>query len=317
MPLRLIGGRDGTDPGAKQAARPSQPPGPPPDAGVVRAAPDPARASAPVIVVPRPPAQQPAAKRGATVAPDQAIIGPHITVDGHLRGGDDIVIRGVVHGNIRGRRVEIRRGARVEGDIVAAEAIIAGAVRGNVEAQRIEVSRGGGVEGRLENDGNCEINGEVEGDINSRELTIRIGAQVNSVITADRARIAGTLTGVIEAGDVVIDESSRVSGEIDSDGQVDIAGHVQGMVRARRINIREGASVADNIYAEEITIAGTAMGEMMAVSVAIAATAHVDAQIIHHQIEIAQGAVVKGSRPWRPKQYLHRRDRAGTGDFPE
>ncbi len=307
MPLRLIGGRDSRATGSTGKA-PTQA-RPDPDAGPGSPAASPV---APVIVVERPPPPPP--KRGTAIAPDQTIIGPHLTLRGNMRGGDDIVIRGLLHGNIRGRRVEVRRGARVEGDIVAAEAIIAGAVRGNVEAHRIEVSRGGGVEGRLENDGSCEISGEVEGDINSRDVTIRIGAQVHSVITADRARIAGTVIGVVEAAEITLDESSRVKGEIDSDGLVDISGQVEGMVRGKRINIREGAAVADNIYAEEITIAGAAAGEMMAVSVAIAATAHVDGQIIHHQIEIAQGAVVKGSRPWRPKQYLQQRDRAGTSD---
>jgi cytoskeletal protein CcmA (bactofilin family) len=268
---------------------------------------------APVVVVPRPAEPLPARRRPSVIAPEQTIIGPHLTLRGTIRGSDDIIIRGVMHGDIRGRRVEIRRGARVEGDIVAAEAIIAGAVRGNVEAQRIEISRGGGVEGRLENDGSCEISGEVEGDINSRDVTIRIGGQVNSVITADRARIAGTVHGFIEAMDVIADESSRITGEIDSDGQVDISGQVEGVIRARRINIREGAAVADSIAAEEITIAGTVLGEVVAVSVAIAATAHVDARIIHHQIEIAQGAVVKGSRPWRPKQYLLKRERDDHG----
>lgn len=305
MPLRLIGGRD-SGAGTRQAPPKTVP------AAVAEPLAPPDTAPTPVIVVPRPlPAAT--AKRGSAVSPEQTVIGPHLTLHGHMRGADDIVIRGIMHGNIRGRRVEVRRGAKVEGDIAATEAIIAGAVRGNVEAQRIEVSRGGGVEGRLENDGSCEINGEVEGDINSRDVTIRIGAQVNSVITADRARIAGAVNGVVEAADVIVDESSRISGEIDSDGQVDISGRVEGTIRARRVNIREGATVANNVSAEEITIAGTVTGELMAVSVAIAATAHVDAQIIHHQIEIAQGAVVKGSRPWRPKQYLQKRERDDPG----
>ena len=302
MPLRLIGGRDRGD---------GQPaPGPQAEKA------DPAPERAPVLVVPRPDASAKPAGRGAAIAPDQTIIGPHLTLRGNLRGSDDIVIRGEMYGDIRGRRVEVRRGAKVEGDIVAAEAIIAGAVRGNVEASRIEVARGGGVEGRLENDGACEICGEVEGDINSRDVAIRQGAVVNSVVTADRARIAGTLTGVVEASDITIDEPGRVTGEIDSDGPIQILGQVDGLVRGKRIDIREGAKVANNIFAEEITIAGTALGELMAVSVAIAATAHVDGQVIHHQIEIAQGAVVKGSRPWRPKQYMKQRDRAGADPEP-
>lgn len=303
MPLRLIGGRDrdGAEPRSDDAPAGGKQPS----------------LAAQVVVIPRPvTSPQPAAatRRGSGIAPDQTIIGPHLTLNGNLRGGDDIAIHGVMHGNIRGRRVEICRGARVEGDIVAAEAIIAGAVRGNVEANRIEIMRGGGVEGRLENDGSCEISGELEGDINSRDVVVGLGAKVNSVITADRARVAGTVTGVIEAEDMTIEDSARITGEIDSNGPIDIYGHVEGKVRGKRIHIREGAIVAENIYAEEITIAGTATGELMAISVAISATAHVDGQIVHHQIEIAQGAVVRGSRPWRPKQYLQQRDRAGTSD---
>ncbi|MEZ5667297.1 MAG: polymer-forming cytoskeletal protein [Alphaproteobacteria bacterium] len=297
MPLRLIGGRDRSEAeaaGGPAAETPARRPAAP--------------APAPEIAVPRPAATSPAARQSA-ITPECTVIGPHLTLRGNLRGSDDIVIRGVLIGDIRGRRVEVRSGARVEGDIVAAEAIVGGAVRGNVEAGTIEVKRGGGVEGRLENDGSCRIHGEVEGDINSRDIVVGVGAQVSSVVTADRASIAGALDGVIEAGDVRIEETARVNGEIECTGPVDIAGQVEGQIHGKRVIIREGATVGDSVFAEEITVAGTATGELMAVSVAIAATAYVDGQIVHHHIEIEQGAVVKGSRPWRPKQYLQNRDK--------
>lgn len=332
MALRLIGGGRGR--GAKPEPDPAAPPpepkqpeqaGPPPAAartaggradgadGTAAAMRPAARADRPADASPVTPAARPAIRPARRTAPagepGRTVIGPHLSVTGTMRGADDIVIRGAVTGDIHGRTVEIRNGARVVGDVVAAEVTIGGAVKGNVEAATIVIRRGGGVEGRLENDGTCEISGAVEGDINSRDVTIAVGAEVNAVVTADKARVAGTVSGLIEAAETRIEETARIHGDIDCEGLVDIAGVVEGEVKGRRVIIREGASVAEAIFAEEVNIAGTVTGEVMAVAVSIAGTAYVDGQIIHHQIEIEPGAVVKGSRPWRPKQYLQRRDK--------
>ncbi len=244
--------------------------------------------------------------------PQRTVLGPHLSINGSLRGDDDIVIRGRLVGNVRGRRVEVATGAAVEGDITAEEVRVGGAVKGNVEAARIEVARGGGIEGRLENDGSCLIEGEIEGDINSRDVFIAVGAEVDAVITADKVRSAGAIDGVIESTDLKIDETGRLRGDIDSDGRVEIAGKVEGKIRARTVVIAEGAHVATVMKTGEADVAGTLTGEVVSASVTIAATAYVDATIVHHQMKVEDGAVVKGSRPWRPKKYLLDREEGET-----
>lgn len=68
--------------------------------------------------------------------------------------------------------------------------------------------------GDLESAGDIQIDGEVEGDIHSRTLTVGEGAQVKGSITAETVRVCGFVTGQIKATTVTLDRTARVLGDI-------------------------------------------------------------------------------------------------------
>lgn len=68
--------------------------------------------------------------------------------------------------------------------------------------------------GNLTSAGDLQIDGEVEGDIQSRTLTVGEGAQVKGSISAETVRVCGAVSGQIKATTVVLDKTARVTGDI-------------------------------------------------------------------------------------------------------
>ncbi|MDX1710062.1 MAG: polymer-forming cytoskeletal protein [Rhodovibrionaceae bacterium] len=70
------------------------------------------------------------------------------------------------------------------------------------------------IRGNLESRGDIQVDGEVEGDIASQTLTIGESAVVHGGISADSARICGTVHGEIKATTVVLTKTARVTGDV-------------------------------------------------------------------------------------------------------
>ena len=68
--------------------------------------------------------------------------------------------------------------------------------------------------GDLKSNGDIQIDGRIEGDINSRLLTIGEQAVVEGCIVADTVRISGTVKGQIKARIVHLDKVARVIGDV-------------------------------------------------------------------------------------------------------
>jgi cytoskeletal protein CcmA (bactofilin family) len=68
--------------------------------------------------------------------------------------------------------------------------------------------------GDLKSGGDIQIDGTVEGDIDSRMLTIGEGATVKGAIAADTVRISGSITGQVKANTVILAKTAKVSGDI-------------------------------------------------------------------------------------------------------
>jgi cytoskeletal protein CcmA (bactofilin family) len=68
--------------------------------------------------------------------------------------------------------------------------------------------------GDLASAGDIQIDGEVEGDIQSRTLTVGEGAQVKGSISAETVRVCGSVTGQIKATTVTLDRTAKVLGDI-------------------------------------------------------------------------------------------------------
>lgn len=79
------------------------------------------------------------------------------------------------------------------------------------------ISEGLQVTGNLSCDGDVQIDGRVEGDIEARSLTVGENGVVDGSITADEVHVSGTLNGEINARTVVIARSAHVRGDVAHD----------------------------------------------------------------------------------------------------
>ena len=68
--------------------------------------------------------------------------------------------------------------------------------------------------GEIESSGSVRIEGQVQGRVKTRELTIGQGGGIEGDVTAEIARIDGALDGDLAAELVVLGPSARVTGNI-------------------------------------------------------------------------------------------------------
>jgi cytoskeletal protein CcmA (bactofilin family) len=70
------------------------------------------------------------------------------------------------------------------------------------------------INGDLVCSGDVQVDGWVEGDIQSRNVVIGEGATVNGAVRAESVRICGTVTGQIKADTVVLEKTAKVTGDV-------------------------------------------------------------------------------------------------------
>jgi len=86
------------------------------------------------------------------VAQSASYLGPGLQIKGEISGNEDLRIDSKVKGivSIGGFRVTVGAGARVDGGIIAREAVISGEVTGDISAvDRIEIKKNASVVGDL------------------------------------------------------------------------------------------------------------------------------------------------------------------------
>ena len=112
----------------------------------------------------------------------------------------------------------------------------------NKNEQRPAVRSGGGtlsflgaevtITGNIGGQGNLHIDGRVDGDVSCASLIIGNSGQVNGNITADDAKIAGTVTGTVAAKVLTIEASARITGDLSYDSvSVETGAQVDGRVK--------------------------------------------------------------------------------------
>ena len=95
-----------------------------------------------------------------------------------------------------------------------------------------------------------------------------------------------------------------ISGLLESDGALVVAGVVKGRIAAVKLTIAAGGYVEGDIVARDVVIAGRLNGRVFAPTVAIEASAEVEGRIFHTNVSVNQGARVNGRMPWRPVSYF-------------
>lgn len=99
---------------------------------------------------------------------------------------------------------------------------------------------------------------------------------------------AATMPSIVSAG-------LQVTGNLISDGDVQIEGMIEGDIRSRMLTVGEEGAVKGSINASEVVVSGTVEGKIRAQSVTVAHTARVIGDIIHDHLAVEAGAYVNGS----------------------
>lgn len=104
----------------------------------------------------------------------------------------------------------------------------------------------------------------------------------------------GNKTAVRRSTPSIIGADCTFTGDILSEGEVQIDGRLEGDVRCRNLIIGEQGSVTGEISTETVTVLGTVTGQITAQTVALARTARILGDITHDSLSVEVGAYVEG-----------------------
>lgn len=110
--------------------------------------------------------------------------------------------------------------------------------------------------------------------------------------------------GEVEAQPSILGPGVGVSGGLEIQGELVIAGLVRGHIAALKVVIATSGTVEGDIVAREVVIAGRLNGRVFAPTVSVEASAEIEGRVFHTNVTVAQGARVTGRMPWRPVSYF-------------
>jgi cytoskeletal protein CcmA (bactofilin family) len=100
------------------------------------------------------------------------------------------------------------------------------------------------INGNLVSQGDVQVEGEIEGDVRSRNLTIGETGSVDGEIHADVVLVSGTVKGRINAKTVTLAKSARVIGDIAHESlAMESGAHLEGQV-SRLDDVKAAAATA-------------------------------------------------------------------------
>jgi cytoskeletal protein CcmA (bactofilin family) len=92
----------------------------------------------------------------------------------------------------------------------------------------------------------------------------------------------------------VIDAWLRITGNLESEGEILVDGQIRGDIRCARLIAGENATIIGNIAADEVIVRGKINGLICAHDVILHADAHIEGEIFHAVLTIEQGAYFEG-----------------------
>jgi cytoskeletal protein CcmA (bactofilin family) len=93
----------------------------------------------------------------------------------------------------------------------------------------------------------------------------------------------------------ILSSDLSVRGTFTSTGDIQIDGYVEGDVRSVGLVIGEKAEIHGEIFAEDVTVRGRVIGQIHARKVLLAATSHVEGDILHEAFAVEAGAFFEGN----------------------
>lgn len=110
------------------------------------------------------------------------------------------------------------------------------------------------IRGNIEASADLHIDGSVEGDIACSALVQGEGSTITGAVTAETARLAGTVVGSISARELVILKSARIDGDVHYDAlTIEQGAEVEGRFapRATEKAVQAGAGRQDAANSDE------------------------------------------------------------------
>jgi cytoskeletal protein CcmA (bactofilin family) len=93
----------------------------------------------------------------------------------------------------------------------------------------------------------------------------------------------------------VIDAWLMITGNLQSEGEVQVDGQIRGDIRCAHLTVGRDAVVNGNISAEEVVVRGKVTGVIRANRVILQDSAHVESEIFHKKLSIEEGANFEGT----------------------
>ncbi|TBN53201.1 polymer-forming cytoskeletal protein [Paracoccus sediminis] len=112
----------------------------------------------------------------------------------------------------------------------------------------------------------------------------------------DRAETSGTAPAPARrSAPSILSSDLTVTGNIRTEGDIQIEGTVEGDIRAHQLVIGESATIRGEIVGDEVVVNGRVVGRVRGLKVRLSASARVEGDIIHKTIAIESGAHFEGS----------------------
>jgi cytoskeletal protein CcmA (bactofilin family) len=92
----------------------------------------------------------------------------------------------------------------------------------------------------------------------------------------------------------VIGADLSITGNLESKGEIQIEGDVQGDVHADRIVVGERARVTGSLLADEVVVRGNVGGSIRGNNVTLQSNSRVEGDLFHKSLSIEQGAFFEG-----------------------
>jgi len=92
----------------------------------------------------------------------------------------------------------------------------------------------------------------------------------------------------------ILSSDLHVIGNLNSDGEIQIDGVVDGDIFTNTLMVGEAAVINGEIHADNLIVHGTINGQIKAKSVSLMKTAHVVGDILHEDLAIEMGAFLEG-----------------------
>ena len=121
------------------------------------------------------------------------------------------------------------------------------------------------------------------------------GSEMSSALKQPNEAKNQSLTPKLKPAVSTLSTDLVIKGNLQSTGDIQIEGTVEGDIRAHLLTVGESATIRGEVIADDVVINGRIVGRVRGLKVRLTSSAKVDGDIIHKTIAIESGAHFEGS----------------------